>query len=570
MTTQSRSYTHGASCTPLFDDTIGVRFDLAAARWPDREAIVVRDQGVRLTFAEMKREVDRLATGLLALGLSPGDRVGIWSPNNAAWVLTQYATAKAGLIMVNINPAYRVAELEYALNKVECRALITADRFKTSDYLGMLRELAPELETSKTGLLSAHRLPHLTTLIHLGAVDEPGFLNFDAVQRLGGAAEQARMAELAELLQADDPINIQFTSGTTGSPKAATLTHHNILNNAFFLGERMGVTEGDRYCMPLPLYHCGGMVCGSLLGMVHGATVIYPGEGFDPLATLEALQDERCTVLGAVPTVFIALLNHAEFHRFDLSPLGKGFIGGAPCPVEVMRRLIDEMHMRDIAIIYGMTETSPVSVQTSRDDTLEQRVATVGHAHPHVEVKIIDLEGRTVPHGVQGEICTRGYSVMLGYWNGTEQTAEAIDRARWMHTGDLGTMDANGYIAITGRSKDMVIRGGENIYPREVEEFLYGHPAVADVQAFGVPDALYGEELCAWIKLKPGAQATEEEIRAFCRGRITHFKIPRYVRFVDAYPMTVTGKVQKFVMREMMSQELALAKQASECRWTGR
>jgi fatty-acyl-CoA synthase len=558
MTMSSRSYTHGVSATPLLSDTIGARFDQAAASWPDREAIVVRDQGVRLTFAELRRAVDSLGAGLLALGLQQGDRVGIWSPNNVAWIMTQYATAKAGLILVNINPAYRVAELEYALNKVECRALITADRFKTSDYLAMLRELAPELDHSAAGHLKAARLPHLTTLIHLADTDEPGMLCFDAVQHLGGSAEYARLEELAAQLQPDDPINVQFTSGTTGSPKAATLTHHNILNNAFFLGERMGVTVGDRYCMPLPLYHCGGMVCGSLLGIAHGATVIYPGEGFDTLATLQALQDERCTVLGAVPTVFISILNHPAFGQVDLSSLRKGFIGGAPCPVEVMRRLIDDMNMRDITIIYGMTETSPVSVQTSRDDTLEQRVATVGRVHPHVEVKIVDLEGRAVPRGVQGEICTRGYSVMLGYWNDTDKTAEAIDRAGWMHTGDLGTMDADGYVAITGRSKDMVIRGGENIYPREVEEFLHGHPAVADAQAFGVPDKLYGEELCVWIRQKPDASATEEDIRAFCRGRITHFKIPRYIRFVDSYPMTVTGKVQKFVMRETMSAELGL------------
>jgi fatty-acyl-CoA synthase len=564
MTNQQLSYAHGGCETPLIYQTIGARFDEAAALWPDREAFVVCDQGVRRTFAEMKREVDRLAAGLLALGLQPGDRIGIWSPNNAAWVLTQYATAKAGLILVNINPAYRVAELAYALNKVECRALITADRFKTSDYLGMLREVASEIDTSTPGQLQAERLPHLRMLIHIGDTDEPGFLPLDEVQRRGGPAEQTRIDELAATLQPDDPINIQFTSGTTGSPKAATLTHHNILNNAFFSGQRMGLVEGDRYCMPLPLYHCGGMVLGSLVGVVHGATLIYPGEGFDTLAMLHALQDERCTVLGAVPTVFITMLNHPEFDRFDVSRLRKGFIGGAPCPVEVMRRLIDELNMRQITIVYGMTEMSPVSVQTSDDDTIEQRTATVGRVHPHVEIKIVDIEGHTVPRGMQGEICSRGYSVMQGYWNGAEQTAEAIDPARWMHTGDLGTMDANGYVAVTGRSKDMVIRGGENIYPREVEEFLYGHPAVADVQAFGVPDAYYGEELCAWIRLKPGATATEDGIKAFCRGRITHFKIPRYIRFVEGYPMTVTGKVQKFVMREMMSQELGLTKEAAE------
>jgi fatty-acyl-CoA synthase len=563
MERQQPSYAHGGCETPLMFQTIGVRFDEAAARWPDREAIVVCDQGVRLTFAGMKREVDLLAAGLLALGLQPGDRVGIWSPNNAEWVLTQYATAKAGLIMVNINPAYRIAELEYALNKVECRALVTADRFRTSDYLGMLRELAPEIDTSAAGQLQARRLPHLRILIHLGDTDEPGFLPFDEVKRHGSPADHALLEELAETLQPDDPINIQFTSGTTGSPKAATLTHHNILNNAFFTGQGIGTGADDRYCMPLPLYHCGGMVCGSLVGVVHGATLVYPGEGFDALAMLQALQDERCTVLGAVPTMFIGMLNHPEFARFDVTRLRKGFIGGAPCPVEVMRRLIEEIGMRDITIVYGMTETSPVSTQTSGDDTMDQRVTTVGRVHPHVEIKIVDLDGRAVPRGTQGEICTRGYSVMLGYWNGETQTAEAIDRARWMHTGDLGTMDEDGYIAITGRSKDMVIRGGENIYPREVEEFLYSHPAIGDVQVFGVPDAFYGEEVCAWIRLRPGAMATEDDIRAHCRGRITHFKIPRHIRFVDSYPMTVTGKVQKFVMREMMSQELASMQNAS-------
>jgi fatty-acyl-CoA synthase len=557
MAAQPLSYTHGGSMTPLRHETIGVCFDNAAERWPDREAFVVCDQGARFTFAEMKRAVDALAAGLIALGLQPGDRIGIWSPNNAAWVLSQYATAKAGLIMVNINPAYRPAELEYALNKVECRALITADRFKTSDYLDMLRALAPEIASSAPGQLRSERLPHLRLLIHIADTDEAGFLRFGDVQRLGGAAEFARLEELAEILQPDDPINIQYTSGTTGSPKAATLSHHNILNNAFFTGECMGVVEADRYCMPLPLYHCGGMVLGSLLGVVRGATIVYPCEGFDTMALLHSLQDERCNVLGGVPTVFIGMLNHPEFGRFDVSRLRKGLIGGAPCPVEIMRRLIDDLGMRDICIVYGMTETSPVSVQTVPTDTLEQRVSTVGRVQPHTEVKIVDLQGRTVPRGVQGEICTRGYLVMQGYWNGTKETAEAIDHARWMHTGDLGMMDENGYIAITGRSKDMVIRGGENIYPREVEEFLYGHSAVADVQVFGVPDRVYGEELCAWIKPRQGATVTEDDIKAFCRGKITHFKIPRYVRFVESYPMTVTGKAQKFIMREMMAKELA-------------
>jgi fatty-acyl-CoA synthase len=556
MTQQLLSYAHGASDIPLIYQTIGVRLDLAAARWPDSEAVVVCDQDVRLTFSEMKREVDRLATGFLALGLQQGDRVGIWSPNNAAWVLTQYATAKAGLILVNINPAYRVAELEYALNKVECRALVTADHFKTSDYLGMLRELAPEIDDSAPGQLRAARVPNLQMLIHLADTEEPGFLQFNDVQRRGGPTEYSRLEELTTLLEPDDPINIQFTSGTTGSPKAATLTHHNIVTNALFQGMAMGLVDGDRFCMPLPLYHAGGIVCGSMVGMVHGVTMVYPGEGFEPLAMLHALQDERCTVLGAVPTMFIAMLNHLDFAQFDLSRLRKGFIGGAPCPIEIMRRLIDQVGMRDLTILYGMTETL-ITTQIARDDTLEQRVTTVGRAHPHVEIKLVDLEGHTVPRGKQGEICARGYPVMQGYWNDPERTTDTIDRARWLHTGDLGTMDADGYIVITGRSKDMVIRGGENIYPREIEEFLYSHPVVEDVHVFGVPDTYYGEELCAWIKLKPGMEPSDDDIKTFCRNRITHFKIPRHIRFVDSYPMTVTGKVQKFVMREIMSKELA-------------
>ena len=562
MANQPLSYAHGACDIPLRHETIGACFDTTVARWPDREAFVVCDQGVRMTFAGMQRAVNDLAAGLLALGLQPGDRVGIWSPNNAAWVLTQYGTAKAGLIMVNINPAYRAAELEYALNKVECRALICADRFKTTDYIGMLRALAPEIDTGEPGTLRARRLPHLTTLIHIGETDEPGFLGFSEVLHRGGPAEHARLAELAETLQPDDPINIQFTSGTTGSPKAATLTHQGIVNNAYFMGIVGGIGPGDRFCAPLPLYHCGGMVCCSLGSVVHGATAVYPGEGFDPTALLEALHDERCTVMGGVPTMFIAMLNHPEFARFDLSPLRKGFIGGAPCPEAVMRRLIDDLGMHELTIVYGMTETSPISTQTSGTDTLAQRVTTVGRVHPHAEIKIVDPEGRTVPRGMQGEICTRGYLVMQGYWNGAAETMAVIDTARWMHTGDLGTMNADGYVAITGRSKDMVIRGGENIYPREVEEFLYAHPAVADVHVFGVPDPFYGEELCAWIKLREGMTAEEEEIRAFCRGRITHFKIPRHLRFVEGYPMTVTGKVQKFVMREMMVRELEMAGKA--------
>lgn len=553
----TRSYTCGVATTPLLHQTIGEALDLAAERWPDREAVVMHDRGIRITFAELRQAVERLAAGFLALGLQPGDRIGIWSPNRIEWILTQYAAAKAGLILVNINPAYRVAELEYALNKVECRALVTADRFRTSEYVAMLRSLAPELDTCTPGQLRSERLPHLTTLIHMDPTDEPGFFQFDTVMTLAGDAERARLAELAGLIQPDDPANIQFTSGTTGAPKGATLSHNNIVNNALFQAEIMGIATGERLCNPLPLYHCGGTVCGSLLGVVRGVTVFWPGEGFDPSTVLELLQTERITALMGVPTIFVALLNHPEFGRFDLSNMRSGMIGGAPCPEPLMRRIMGELNVRDVTIIYGMTETSPVSTQTRLDDTIERRVGTVGQTHPHLETKIVSPTGQIVPRGTQGEICTRGYAVMLGYWNDPKATSEAIDAARWMHTGDLGVMDEHGYIAVTGRSKDMVIRGGENIYPAEVEAFLYRHPAIADVQGFGVPDDHWGEELCVWIKLKPGADATEEEIRAFCRGQITHFKIPRYVRFVTEFPMTVTGKAQKFVMRAMMAKELA-------------
>ncbi|HSZ93932.1 MAG TPA: AMP-binding protein [Acetobacteraceae bacterium] len=559
MATSTRSYLHRTAETPLLDDTLGGALDKAAERWPDQEALVVRDQGVRLTYSALRHQVDRLAAGLIALGLKPGDRVGLWSPNRVEWVLTQYATAKAGLILVNINPAYRAAELEYALNKVECRALITADRFKTTDYIEILRELAPELADCAPGGLRAARLPHLTTVAHFADTDEPGYYRFAEIAALGGPAEYARLAELSGLLQPDDPINIQFTSGTTGSPKAATLTHHGLLNNAYFFGLMSALKQGDRYCNPLPLYHVGGMVMGSIGGIVLGMTIVYLGEAFDPFAALEAIQAERCSHFGGVPTMMIAVLNHPAFRQFDKSSLRGGFSGGSPVPSDVVRRAIDDMNMGEMICVYGMTELSGSSVQNTSGDTFAQRVGTIGRVQPHMEVKIADLEGRAVPLGTQGELCFRGFMVMRGYWGDPARTRETIDESRWLHSGDLGVMDADGFITITGRSKDMVIRGGENIYPREVEEFLFKHPAVADAQVFGIPDERFGEELCAWIKLKPGAAATEDDVRGFCRGQITHFKIPRYVRFVDQYPMTVTGKVQKFVMREMMARELASA-----------
>jgi fatty-acyl-CoA synthase len=557
----TQSYAHGASNVPLIGETIGVHFDRMAERFADRDALIVRQQNVRLSYAALKAKVDALAAGLLALGLAPGERVGIWSPNNAEWAITQFATAKAGLILVNINPAYRLAELDYALNKVGCKALITADSFKTSDYVGMLRELAPEIDRSAPGRLQSKRLPQLTTLIRIGEGEQRGFLRFDDVLGMGGERHRAQLVELAGTLQFDDPINIQFTSGTTGAPKGATLTHHNILNNGYFIGEAQRLTDSDRVCIPVPLYHCFGMVLGNLACITHGAAMIYPAEGFDPLATLEAVAAERCTALYGVPTMFIAELGHPEFKRFDLSSLRTGIMAGSPCPIEVMKRCVAEMNMGEVTIAYGMTETSPVSTQTSYDDSLERRVSTVGRAQPHVEIKVVDADGRIVPPGVAGEFCTRGYSVMLGYWDDAERTAEAIDAAGWMHTGDLATIDAEGYCNIVGRIKDMVIRGGENVYPREIEEFLFRHPAVEAVQVVGVPDPRYGEELCAWVKLKPDAAARADDIQNFCKGQIAHYKIPRYIKFVDAFPMTVTGKVQKFIMREQTIKELGLSEQ---------
>ncbi|HTV38348.1 MAG TPA: AMP-binding protein [Xanthobacteraceae bacterium] len=558
MAALTRSYVHGASEKPLLGDTIGQFFDAACARWAERPALIVRHQTVRMSYGELKDAADRLAAGLLTLGLEPGDRIGIWSPNNAEWVLTQFATAKAGLILVNINPAYRVAELEYALNKVGCKALILAERFKTSDYVGTLSELAPELARAAPGRLESARLPALRAVVVLGEASHAGCFRFTDILARGGDAEARRIGELSPLLQFDEPINIQFTSGTTGFPKGATLSHHNILNNGFFIGEAMRLTPQDRLCIPVPLYHCFGMVLGNLAALTHGACMVFPGEGFDPLTTLQTVAEERCTALHGVPTMFIAQLDHPEFARFDLTSLRTGIMAGSPCPIEVMKRAVDKMHLNEITIAYGMTETSPVSFQSSTDDPLERRVSTVGRIQPHLEVKIVDTQGRIVPPGMPGELLTRGYSVMLGYWGDEERTHEAIDAARWMHTGDLATIDEEGYCNIVGRIKDMVIRGGENVYPREIEEFLYRHPKIQDVQVIGVPDDRYGEEICAWVRLRPGMDAHEEEIKAFCRDKIAHYKVPRYVKFVDEFPMTVTGKIQKFIMRDRMIAELGL------------
>ncbi len=556
--TTGLSYVHGAAGTKLIGETIGVAFDNTVARHGECHGLSVRQQGIRWTYRELGERVGAFAAGLLALGLEPGDRVAIWAPNCAEWVVAQFATAKAGLILVNINPAYQLSELEYALNKVGCRALITATRFKTSDYIGMVNTLAPELSAAAPGKLTAAKLPKLEMVIQVGGPTAPGAFAFDRIIDSGGPAEKTRLAELAPRLQFDDPINIQFTSGTTGAPKGATLSHHNILNNGFFLGEAMGYTERDKVCIPVPLYHCFGMVIGNLACITHGSAMVFPGEGFDPLATLETVAEERCTALYGVPTMFIAELEHPDFASFDLSSLRTGMMAGAPCPIEIMRRVIESMHLTEMTIGYGMTETSPVSFQTAIGDPVEKQVSSVGRVHPHLEVKIVDAEGRIVPCDTPGELCTRGYSVMLGYWDDPERTAQAIDPARWMHTGDLATLDSEGYCNIVGRIKDLVIRGGENIYPREVEEFLYRHPKIQDVQVFGVPDERYGEEICAWVMLRAGESLDPAELRAFCRGQIAHYKIPHHVRIVDEFPMTVTGKVQKFVMRERMIAELGV------------
>jgi fatty-acyl-CoA synthase len=539
MEKATRSYANGASDTPLLGQTIGENLRRTVERFGDRDALIVRQQGYRATYRQLWDIVGRCARGLLAHGVAQGDRVGIWAPNRYEWVVLQYATARIGAILVNINPSYRTAELEYALNQSGTRLLVLARRFRTADYAGMLAEVRP-------------RTPALRESIVL----EEGW---DALLTDGDAVDEQRLTAIEDTLQFDDPINIQYTSGTTGFPKGATLSHHNILNNGFFVTEMLHCTQEDRLCIPVPFYHCFGMVMGNLGATSHGACMVVPDEAFDPLATMQAVQEEGCTSLYGVPTMFIAELGHPDFDTFDFSSLRTGIMAGSPCPIEVMRQVQSRMHMPEVTICYGMTETSPVSTQSATDDPLEKRVATVGPVHPHVEVKLVDPEtGHVVPRDTPGELCTRGYSVMLGYWDNDAATREAIDGARWMHTGDLATMDEDGYVSIVGRIKDLIIRGGENIYPREVEEFLYTHPAVADVQVIGIPSPRYGEEVMAWVKLKPGAAATGEELEGFCQGRISSFKIPRHWKFVDGFPMTVTGKIQKYLMRETSIEELGL------------
>ena len=547
MTSASElSYSNGASAVPLLGETIGDNLRRVAATHPDAEAVVDVPTGRRWTYAQFDADTDTLARGLIATGIAAGERAGIWSPNCAEWVLLQYATAKAGVVLVNINPAYRSHELAYVLRQSAVKHLVSATTFKTSDYHAMVEEV-------RDGLDELERVTYL------------GSPEWDALMAAGvlppGSLDP--LAEREAGLSFDDPINIQYTSGTTGFPKGATLSHHNILNNGLFIGEGCRYTQADRVCIPVPFYHCFGMVLGNLACTTHGACIVIPAPAFDPAASLWAVQQERCTSLYGVPTMFIAELGLADFASYDLSTLRTGIMAGSPCPVEVMKRVISEMHMHEVTICYGMTETSPVSTQTQPDDDTDRRVSTVGRVHPHVEVKIIDPgDGRVVPRGTAGELCTRGYSVMLGYWDDEEQTRAAIDAARWMHTGDLAIMDDAGYLNIAGRIKDMVIRGGENIYPREVEEFLYSHPAIEDVQVIGVPDARYGEELCAWVKLRPGAELSLEDLRAYCAGKIAHYKIPRYLRISDDFPMTVTGKVQKFKMREVSVAELDLGEAA--------
>jgi fatty-acyl-CoA synthase len=541
---EQTSYAHGVSATPLLGETIGANLDRTIAAHGARDALIVCHQGVRMTYDELGAAVDRVARGLMALGLQAGDRVGVWAPNCAEWVLVQYASAKAGIVLVNVNPAYRTAELEYVLNQSGAKLLVAARAFKTSDYAAMIDEVRP-------------RCPTLERTILLEGPDWEALL--EAAEDVSADELRARSAAL----QFDDAINIQYTSGTTGFPKGATLSHHNILNNGYFVAQACGYTEADRVCIPVPFYHCFGMVMGNLGCTTYGACMVIPGAAFEPQAALEAVAAERCTALYGVPTMFIAELDHPEFASFDLSSLRTGIMAGSPCPVEVMRRVIDHMHMGGVTICYGMTETSPVSTQTGADDDVAHRTGTVGRVHPHVEIKIVDPDtGEIVPRGAPGELCTRGYSVMLGYWDDPDKTADAIDPAGWMHTGDLATMDADGYLKIVGRSKDMIIRGGENVYPREIEEFLYTHPDVTDVQVVGVPDARYGEEVLACVIARDGATLDADAIRAFCQGRIAHYKVPRHVLVVDEFPMTVTGKVQKFKLREHAIDRLGLEEAA--------
>lgn len=549
------SHVIGRKDVSLLDQTVGNLLSQAAEQYPQAEALVSPAQGIRWTYEQLNQKADQFALALMNMGLVAGDRIGIWSPNNVEWILTQVATAKLGLILVNINPAYRTSELEYALNKVSCKALVLEHRFKTSNYVDMMAEIAPEISSSEAGNLNSFVLPHLKNLILIGKEQPAGYQLFDDVlaSTVGQSVEAVHAIE--KTLSADDAINIQFTSGTTGQPKGATLSHNNIVNNGFFVGEGILLTEQDRICLPVPLYHCFGMVMGVLAAISHGACVVLPGEAFDAISCLETVESERCTAMYGVPTMFNVMLDEPRCKDFDLSSLRTGIMAGATCPVALMNRVIEKMHMKDVTIAYGMTETSPVSFQTLIGDSLEKQTTTVGQVHPLLEVRIVDENENTVPRGSKGEICTRGYSVMQGYWGDEERTAEAVKEG-WMHTGDLGIIDDDGYCNVVGRLKDMIIRGGENIYPREVEEFLYHHPDIVEVQVFGIPSDKFGEETCAWIQLKAGVELDSDAVKEHCKGKIAHYKIPRYIRFVEEFPMTVTGKIQKFVMRDKMIEDL--------------
>jgi len=553
------SYVSGYTDDPLKFMTVPQLMDRTCARHGSGEAATFVEQKVSLSWYDLRNRADEVAAGLLALGVGRGDRVGIWSPNRAEWLYVQFGTARIGAILVNVNPAYQAAELEHALGKVQCKVLITARGHRSSDYLAILRGLAPEIDVASQGPSRLARLPHLNHVVVLDDGPAPaGCMLFSALRRLAGPGHRNRLAQITAALDPDDAINIQFTSGTTGLPKGATLSHFNIVNNARYCAKSMALGPADRLCIPVPLYHCFGMVLGVLVCAAVGATMVFPGEAFDTGATLAAVTRHKCTALHGVPTMFIAMLGHPEFDRHDLSSLRTGIMAGAPCPIETMRRVVEQMHMREVTIAYGMTETSPISFQSRVDDPVERRVTTVGRIQPHVEVKIVDGSGNIVPVGSVGELCTRGYSVMRGYWGEEALTAEAIDRAGWMHSGDLAVIDREGFCNIVGRIKDMLIRGGENVYPREVEEYLIRHPKVQAVQVFGIPDQRLGEEVCAFVILKPGQTATTEELRAFCQGKIAHFKIPSHVRFVTEFPMTATGKPQKFMMRDQMVRELRL------------
>lgn len=553
------SYACGTSEKPLLGITIGDMFDQTAAKYPNNEALIVKHQNIRYTYAQLKEKVDECARAMMALGIKKGDRVGVWAPNRVEWTLAQFATSKIGAIQVNINPSYRLHELEYALNQSGCKAIVAADQFKTSMYTQMLYELAPELNTCEPGQLKAARVPDLKTVISLREESSPGMFTWKEMLAYASEKSQAELEAVQATLSFDEAINIQYTSGTTGYPKGATLSHHNILNNGYIVCDIMKFTDQDRLIIPVPLYHCFGMVMGNLGCIAFGATIIYASEGFEPGAVLQTVQEEKATALYGVPTMFIAELEHPEFDSFDLSSLRTGIMAGSPCPVEVMKKVNTLMNMEEVEIAYGMTETSPVSTQTRHNAPIAKRVSTVGRVVPHTEVKIIDPEtGEVVPIGESGELCTRGYCVMLGYWNDEERTRNAIDSARWMHTGDLATMDEEGYVNIVGRIKDMVIRGGENVYPREIEEFLYSHPKISDVQVIGVPDPKYGEEIMAWVKLKEGESMEPDEVKEYCKGSIAHFKIPRYIKFTQDFPMTVTGKIRKVEMREVSIKELGL------------